>query len=152
MVIGGAGKENVRFAPDRRGGAFIAWQEKSGGGIDVVLRHLDGGGAAVAAAPAAAPKTVPLAFAVHRPFPNPARSRCRIGFDLPASGLVSIDLFDVMGRRIGSLAERRSFDAGPQAVDWDLRDRNGRRVAPGLYFARVVAGRSRGVVRVLVVE
>jgi hypothetical protein len=95
--------------------------------------------------PAAQPALVAVDRAVPRAFefasagPQPARDRARFEFALPAADNVRLDLLDLQGRRLRTLAGGR-LDAGRYARAWDLRDDSGRRVAPGVYFARIAAG------------
>ena len=100
--------------------------------------------------PPATTEAPALAFAAHPVFPNPARAQCRIAFDPPSRTRVSIDDFDVAGRRVARLADGRVFEAGAQSVSWDLANRQGPRVAPGLYLVRVVAGRDQATMRTTV--
>jgi hypothetical protein len=87
-----------------------------------------------------------VAFALEPARPNPARGATRLGFALPAEERVTLEVIDVRGRRVRILSSGvRS--AGPHAVSWDLRDAAGRRVAPGLYFARLAGEREVRVQR-----
>ena len=165
------GRWNVRIAADGRGGAFMAWEERgeipapepggSNDAVDVALRrrlqikvliqHLNlesGVASPIVQLPISGPAAI--SFAVHPIAPNPARGPCRINFDLPTAGPVTIDVFDVAGRRVARLANQKPFEAGSRSVSWDLGDRRGRRVPAGLYLVRVVAGRNQAVVRITV--
>jgi beta-lactamase superfamily II metal-dependent hydrolase len=70
--------------------------------------------------------------------PNPTASATRIAFRLEHDADVKLELFDLQGRQIGTLLETR-MPAGPVQATWNLRDRSGRTVEPGLYFARLQA-------------
>lgn len=50
---------------------------------------------------------------------------------------VTVELFDLRGRRLRTLTENRSEATGLYQLAWDGRDDNGKLVAPGLYVARV---------------
>jgi len=54
---------------------------------------------------------------------------------------VRVALYDVAGRRVRLLADR-SFPAGEHSLAWDGADDQGRRLARGVYFARVRYARS----------
>jgi flagellar hook assembly protein FlgD len=61
---------------------------------------------------------------------------------MPANGDVTLEVYDVAGRRVRS--EQRSLAAGWQAVTFDGRDGNGRALPSGVYFYRVsAAGQTR---------
>jgi len=71
--------------------------------------------------------------------PNPSSSRRTIRFALPQRESVVLDVFDVVGRRVATLAEGE-FDAGVTAIPWDGRSDDGGRVPAGTYFLRLRAG------------
>lgn len=73
---------------------------------------------------------------VARARPNPFTARTEIGFTLARPAAVRVDLFDVSGRRLGTLVDGR-LDAGAHAPAWDGRDDDGRRLGNGVYFYRV---------------
>jgi len=60
----------------------------------------------------------------------------RIHFGLAKDDQVEVNVFDVGGRRIRMLANRR-FKAGEHDLVWDGTDDNGRPVARGVYFTQV---------------
>ena len=70
------------------------------------------------------------------PWPNPARDVAHLGFTLPRSGLLGVEIHDLQGRRVRTLAGGR-LAAGGYALAWDLRDDAGRPVAPGVYLAHL---------------
>jgi hypothetical protein len=154
-----AGRANVRITADARGGAFLAWEERKGSptvspngaptNVEVRVQHVIPGSSVSRITTLPDSDTPALAFGVRPTFPNPARTHCRIAFDLPGPTRVTIEAFDVAGRRVARLADGR-FEAGAQTLSWNLDDRQGRRVPPGLYLVRVVAGKDQAVVRMTV--
>lgn len=79
-----------------------------------------------------------------RPQPNPAWASASLTGAV--TGPASLELFDVGGRRVRSFA----LESGAFDVRWDLRDASGRRVAPGLYLARLGSAAGVRVQRLLV--
>ncbi|MFN8179831.1 MAG: FlgD immunoglobulin-like domain containing protein [bacterium] len=71
--------------------------------------------------------------------PNPVRSFTTVRFDLAgrAAQPVSVDVFDVSGRRIRTLVNS-ALAPGQYEASWDARAESGRRVAAGVYFVRLV--------------
>lgn len=59
-----------------------------------------------------------------------------------------MDVFDLAGRRVRSLAERR-LAAGVTVIAWDGRDDDGVAQPHGLYFARVTSGAFVGTARIV---
>ena len=69
-------------------------------------------------------------------YPSPSRSRTRIPFSLATPGLVRLEICDLAGRIVCTLADGW-FGAGPSAVEWDGRDERGRSSPAGIYFYRL---------------
>jgi len=92
------------------------------------------GTAAVDAGPSPARGVTELALAQN--VPNPARGGTRIGFALPESAPVSLQVFDVAGRLVRTLTDRR-LEPGTHSVAWDALDRAGRPVPAGVYYYRL---------------
>ena len=80
------------------------------------------------------------AVALGRPAPNPARALVRLELTLVEPGAARVEVFDLAGRRVRSLAEG-PFAAGTTPLVWDLEDGRGRRAASGVYLVRVVTAR-----------
>ena len=79
-----------------------------------------------------------------RVFPNPGSDHIR--FQLAgevATAPVSVDIFDVRGRRV------RRLDGQAPTLVWDGRDRAGRSLAAGAYLAVVRQGSKRQVRRLV---
>jgi choice-of-anchor B domain-containing protein len=72
------------------------------------------------------------------PVPNPFRDATRLSFELPISGPAEISIFDISGRRVVTLLRGDRVAAGAHRVSWDGRDSDGRNVATGIYFAKLV--------------
>jgi photosystem II stability/assembly factor-like uncharacterized protein len=72
--------------------------------------------------------------------PNPFPGRARVEFSVPHPGAyVSLDVVDVSGRRVRSLA-RGWHAGGVRSLAWDGRDASGRALPSGVYFLRVDRG------------
>ncbi len=66
-------------------------------------------------------------------YPNPFNASSLIRFELSEASHANISVFDANGREIVTLADR-NFEAGKFEVNWNGSDRNGLRVASGIYF------------------
>ena len=84
--------------------------------------------------------TLPPAFATRllTPHPNPFNPAVTLPFTLAAPGRVRLEVFDLAGRRVATLADGQ-FAAGKQALAWDGRDAAGNSQASGVYFIRFAA-------------
>ncbi len=96
--------------------------------VHLLARPLSGSGA-VGDGPSA------LRFAPARP--NPSQGATRFAFELPHAAPVTLELFDLSGRRVATLAQG-VIDAGRHEAWWNGREESGARAAAGLYFARFV--------------
>ncbi|MBI5711009.1 MAG: DUF1929 domain-containing protein [Candidatus Eisenbacteria bacterium] len=88
-------------------------------------------------------ESAPRRFALHQNQPNPFAGTATIGFDLPAASGVRLEVFDLHGRRVQTLARGR-YPAGHHRVEWDGRAAGGERLEAGIYFYRLIAGPFRG--------
>jgi hypothetical protein len=111
---------------------------------DVGLRSGYWGTAGAASAIEDLPGSLPLAFALHRPAPNPFSTATTIRFDVPArGGPVAIKVFDIVGRQVRALFSGTP-GAGRHETMWDGRSESGVRLDSGAYF---VVFQARGVQR-----
>lgn len=77
---------------------------------------------------------VPNSFALAQNYPNPFNPTTTINFTIPASGNVSLKVYDVLGREVAVLANG-VMAAGTYSKVW-----NAFRFASGVYFYRLQAG------------
>ncbi len=75
----------------------------------------------------------PIAFSSS---PNPFTTRADLSFRLPRSTPVTIDVYDVLGRRVRRVMDRIGT-AGENRVAWDGADGQGRALRPGVYLGRI---------------
>jgi hypothetical protein len=64
-------------------------------------------------------------------------------------GPVTLEIFDVTGRKVASPIAHRIYEPGSHAVSWDGRDGSGRAVSSGVFFLRITAGSSTRTGKVL---
>jgi hypothetical protein len=65
--------------------------------------------------------------------PNPLTTGTTIRFSLPASAQVSLEVFNVLGQKVNTLADGK-LDAGYHTIKWNGTDRNGAKLASGVYI------------------
>jgi hypothetical protein len=86
------------------------------------------------------------------PSPNPASSTVTFTYYLPRPADVALSVFDVKGRRIRVLKQGR-LPVGYHSTTWNGLAGDGKRVAAGVYFYRLmVDGRSAGERKVVIVR
>jgi hypothetical protein len=70
------------------------------------------------------------------PFPNPLARATTLRFDLARASHVRLEVFDLNGRRVATVADR-AYDPGRYAIEWSGRGANGASLGAGLYFVRL---------------
>ena len=76
----------------------------------------------------------PLEYALHQNYPNPFNPSTDIRFDLRHAGHVSLAIYNVLGQKVATLADR-NFEAGSHSLTF-----NASSLASGVYFYRIDAG------------
>ena len=75
----------------------------------------------------------PSEFSLFQNHPNPFNQNTKIRFDLPKASFVSLNIYDVLGRKVRSLVSER-LSSGHKSVLWDGKNDSGEGVASGIYF------------------
>jgi len=83
--------------------------------------------------------------------PNPFSGGTRIELSLPGPAPATLEIYDVLGRKVTTLAAR-PFDAGRHSLFWDGRDARGRQVSPGVYFMRLDTGERSQIKKIVLVR
>jgi hypothetical protein len=92
---------------------------------------------------AAAAPVLPKAFWMHPNYPNPFNPSTRITFDLPASSVARVVVYNILGQEIITLHDA-FVAAGSHTITWNGKDKTGRVVAAGLYLVRFTVLTSSG--------
>ncbi|MFT5516945.1 MAG: hypothetical protein ACI80V_003084 [Rhodothermales bacterium] len=90
---------------------------------------------------------LPDAFELVQNYPNPFNPKTVIRFGLPEASEVSMQVFDVLGRRVATLLNQSGREAGWHSVEFDARD-----LASGSYFYRVTTATESQVRRMVVLK
>ena len=78
----------------------------------------------------------PQEWAIEAIYPSPTDGLFTIDLEMPPGGTSSIEVIDVLGRRVAVLA--RQVPAGRGAArTWDVRNLEGQALVPGVYFIRM---------------
>jgi hypothetical protein len=83
--------------------------------------------------------------------PNPMRHSGTVSFALPRQERVTIRLYGIDGRLVRTVVDEPR-PAGWHIVRWDARDDDGLRVAPGVYFCRLAAGKEIRTLKIVCVR
>jgi len=76
----------------------------------------------------------PITFSLHQNYPNPFNPSTRIRFQIPHSALVTLKVFDLLGREVATLVNEK-LSSGNYEKTLDARG-----LASGVYLYRLTAG------------
>jgi len=79
---------------------------------------------------------LPVSAELNQNYPNPFNPSTVIRFGIPQSGEVRLEVFDLLGRRVATLIDNETKNAGYHQVSFDASN-----LASGIYFYRIVAGK-----------
>ena len=143
---------NGQFSPtvasDGFGGAIVAWHDvRSGTHTDIYANRITQSGVI----PTAVGDTPALSsLGVSEAYPNPFSTGTAFDVTLRDDADVSVEIFDVGGRRVRVLGLGR-LDAGATRIPFDGRDARAQQLPSGVYFARVHAA-GETIARKLVIQ
>jgi hypothetical protein len=81
----------------------------------------------------------PEAYTLHQNYPNPFNPTTQIRYDLPENSYVSINIYDLMGKRVKTLVNSKQ-DAGYRSIHWNATNEFGQPVSAGMYIYTIQAG------------
>lgn len=78
----------------------------------------------------------PDSFKLYQNYPNPFNPSTNIRFDIPKAGEITVEVFDMLGRKVASLIQEYK-SAGSYTVSFDASG-----LSSGIYFSRLSSGSS----------
>ena len=90
--------------------------------------------------------TVPTEYALSQNYPNPFNPSTKINFAIPTTGLVTMKIYDVLGKEVATLVNETKV-AGTYSVNFD-----GTNLSSGVYFYRVEANDFVAVKRMMLIK
>ena len=81
----------------------------------------------------------PGTFSLEQNYPNPFNPRTTITFHLPKSVQTIISIYNMMGKKIRTLLDRK-MTAGSHSIVWNGKDNQGHLVGSGVYLLHMKAG------------
>ncbi len=79
--------------------------------------------------------TIPKTFAIAAIYRNPFNSACNVEIELSEQTDITIDLYDMQGRKVKDIANEKNVKAGKYRMRW-----NAENLPSGVYFVRLNAG------------
>ncbi len=84
-------------------------------------------------------------------YPNPSSGATRISVNLPATDLVSLNIYNSAGQVVYSL-NGVGYPQGTQVIYWDGKSNNGSDISSGYYFVKVSAGSMTSVDKLVLIK
>jgi hypothetical protein len=78
---------------------------------------------------------LPKEYALHQNYPNPFNPTTTIAFDLPASTVVSLKVFNILGQEVATVLNGVQLEGGEHVVQF-----NASNLTSGIYFYQLRAG------------
>ena len=84
---------------------------------------------------------VPLEYALFQNYPNPFNPTTNIVYQLKEKSNVTVEIFDILGRRIAALINNQIQSPGRYTISWNGENSHGSKVSTGVYLYRIRANR-----------
>ena len=82
---------------------------------------------------------IPTVYALEQNYPNPFNPSTQIRYALPEDAMVTISIYDMMGRKVRTLVNQ-SMSPGYHTTLWNATNDNGLPVSAGMYIYTIHAG------------
>ena len=83
--------------------------------------------------------SIPEKFDLYQNYPNPFNPTTKIKYDLPQDNMVTITIYDIMGRNVRTIVNTKQT-AGYHSLQWDAKNNIGSKAAAGVYIYTIQAG------------
>ena len=85
---------------------------------------------------------IPSQYILYQNHPNPFNPVTTLRYDLPEDAMVSITIYDMMGRIVSNLVSSQQ-NAGYKSIQWNATNNAGQPVSAGIYLYEIQAGEFR---------
>jgi hypothetical protein len=90
---------------------------------------------------------VPKVYSLEQNYPNPFNPTTNIKFGLPKLSVVTLKVYDALGREVASLINNQSMQAGNYVFDF-----NAANITSGVYFYKLITPDYSDVKKMLLVK
>ena len=94
---------------------------------------------------------IPVDYIVNQNYPNPFNPSTTISFQLAKAEYVEIVIYNQTGQIIRKFINEE-IPAGYHQISWDSINDDGERVANGLYFCRIIAGKNTNTIKMVLMK
>jgi hypothetical protein len=82
---------------------------------------------------------IPTEYRLEQNYPNPFNPSTTIYFSLPRNSVVSLKIYDMLGREVKTLLNQQ-MNAGIHSINWNAENEIDEKVTSGIYIYRITAG------------
>jgi len=79
---------------------------------------------------------IPGQYALHQNYPNPFNPVTTVRYDLPENSLVTITIYDMLGKEISTIVNEYQ-DAGYKSIVWNATNDYGQSISAGIYIYQI---------------
>lgn len=90
---------------------------------------------------------IPDKFVLYQNYPNPFNIETNIKFALPKSANVTVEIFDLLGRKVKTLVQDERFEPGERVIKFRAGE-----LPSGVYIYRVKAGEFQGSKKMVLIK
>jgi hypothetical protein len=134
------GNQYADHAPVTQQKSILVWNSNG----DVLATLVDSAGTAMTSV--VDPGDIPHNICLAQNFPNPFNPGTTIRFTIPSSEVVTIDVFSLLGQRVGTVCSA-TYPAGEHSIRWAAEG-----LSSGVYLYRLQVGNSRATRRMMLIR
>ncbi|TDI93487.1 MAG: T9SS type A sorting domain-containing protein [Caldithrix sp.] len=97
-------------------------------------------------------QTIPSDYELSQNFPNPFNPATTIRYGLPRDEMVTLKIYNLLGKEVATLLNNERKLAGNYAAIWDGRNNQGQVVASGIYIYQLQAGEFSAIKKMVYVR
>lgn len=88
---------------------------------------------------------MPTVFELRQNFPNPFNPNTNMIFSLPQNSKVTLEVYNLLGQKVKTLINNKSYNQGYHTIEWDGRNGLGENAASGMYVFRLISGKQMSI-------
>jgi len=97
-------------------------------------------------------KNKAISFELLQNYPNPFNPTTTIKFSIPQNKKVTLEIFDMIGRKVDILKSNETMQRGWHSIEWNGKNLYGQKVSSGIYFYRLTAGKNTKIHKLLLLK
>ena len=97
-------------------------------------------------------ETLSKKFQLHPNYPNPFNSATTLQFQLETASFIRLDIVDLLGSVVATLAENEYLKDGSFNFRWDALNQNGEALPSGVYIARLRSGENIQIQKMILLK